>query len=290
MKQPVRGGVELLREIEDLVCPTPALWWLGHCGFALKWRSTILYIDPYLSNSQAHRYRKSDRPHNRLVAAPLQPSAIEHADLVLATHAHCAHLDPGTAPKIMEASKSARLILPKSAAGRAHMMGVDYLRMTTLDAGQRLEYLGHDDEVIRVDAVASAHEALDWTEEHGFPYLGYILRMGEFAVYHAGDCAPYEGLAKTLRPYDLDLALLPINGRDPDRGMPGNFTIHEAAALAEDAGIRCIAPIHYGMFEVNDVSVDLFIDHMLGHHPGVRFKIFEAGERWLLPEWPREKE
>ncbi len=284
MREPVRSGEELLREIEELDCPTPALWWLGHCGFALKWHSSILYIDPYLSDTQAHRYRKSDWPHNRLVAPPLDPAAIGHADLLLATHAHCAHLDPGTAPKLLEASKSARLVLPKSAAGRAHMMGIDYLRMTTLDADQRLDYIARDGEVIRIDAIASAHESLDWTQEDGYPYLGYVLRMGGLAIYHAGDCAPYDGLAEKLHAYGIDLALLPINGRDPGRGMPGNFTIHEAAALAETAGIRCVAPMHYGMFAVNDVSVDLFIDHMLGHHPGVRFKIFDVGECWLLPE------
>ena len=284
MKQPVRGGIELLGEILGAECPAPALWWLGHCGFVLKWRSAIVYIDPYLSNSQELRYRKSDRPHGRLVAAPLNPAHITHADLVLATHAHHAHLDPGTVPVILEASKSARLVLPGSAAGRAHMMGIDYLRMITVDAGQRLDYVARDGEVVRVEAVPSAHEQLDWTEERGYPYLGYVVRMGDYAIYHAGDCAPYDGLAARLRPHEIDVAMLPINGRDPDRGMPGNFTIHEAAQLAEDAGIKCVVPMHYGMFSVNDVNIGAFVAHMLGHRPAVRFKVFEVGEGWMLPE------
>lgn len=283
MRQPARSGAELLREIERLECPTPTLWWLGHCGFVLKWQSAILYIDPYLSNSQEKRYSRSDRPHERLVAAPLHPAVVRHADLVLVTHAHQAHMDPGTAPVILESSKTARLVLPKSAAGRAHMMGVDYLRMTTMDAGQRLEYAARDGEVVRIDALPSAHEALDWSSEDGYPYLGYVIRMGEYAIYHAGDCAPYEGLAEKLRAYEVDVAMLPVNGRDPSRGMPGNFTIREAATLAEEAGVQWLVPMHYGMFAVNDVDIQGFIDHMLGHRPGVRFKVFECGERWAMP-------
>ena len=284
LRQPVRRGLELLREIEERPAPAPVLWWLGHCGFVIKYESSIIYVDPYLSNSQEERYRRSGPPHPRLTAAPLHPAMVRHASLVLATHAHQAHLDPGTAPAILAASPRARLVLPRSAAGRAHMMGIDYLRMTTMDAGQRLEFVGAEGETVLIDAIASAHESLDWSERDGHPYLGYILRMGDHAIYHAGDCAPYEGLAEQLRPHRIDLALLPVNGRDASWGMPGNFTIAEAAALAEEAGIGCLAPMHYGMFAVNDVDPDRFVDHLLGHRPSVRFKIFECGEGWALPD------
>ena len=32
-------------------------------------------------------------------------------------------------------------------------------------------------------------------------------------IYHSGDCAPYEGLARNLSGFQIDLALLPVNGR-----------------------------------------------------------------------------
>lgn len=283
LRMPVKRGLPLLREIEQSSAPAPAVWWLGHCGFVVKFESTIIYIDPYLSNSQEARYRRSGPPHPRLTSSPLHPAMVRHASLLLATHAHQAHLDPGTAPAILEASPRARLVLPRSAAGRAHMMGIDYLRMTTLDAGQRLEFAGAGGEAITIDAVASAHESLDWSEREGYPYLGYILRLGGYAIYHAGDCAPYEGLARQLQPYSIDVAMLPINGRDPARGMPGNFTIQEAAALAEEARIGCLVPMHYGMFAVNDADPERFVAHLLGHRPAVRFKLFDCGERWTLP-------
>lgn len=283
LRQPRLRGLSLLNEIERARPRRPMLWWLGHCGFVIKYGTVILYIDPYLSNSQEARYRSAGPPHPRLTAAPLHPAMVRHASLLLATHAHNAHLDPGTAPVILAASPRARLVLPRSAAGRAHAMGIDYIRMTTLDAGQRLDFTGSEGEAVLIDAIASAHESLDWTEAGGHPYLGYVIRMDEWSIYHAGDCVPYDGLAEQLRLYHLDLALLPINGRDPARGMPGNFTVAEAAALAEDAGAACMAPMHYGMFEVNDVDPARFVDHLLGHRPAVRFKLFECGEGWMLP-------
>jgi L-ascorbate metabolism protein UlaG (beta-lactamase superfamily) len=275
-------GLQLLADIAAAAGPTPALWWLGHCGFVVKSGRTILYIDPYLSNSQAERYRHSESPRERLLAAPLDPRWIRHADLVLCTHAHGAHLDWGTVSYLMAASPQARLVLPKSAIGRANALGVDYLRMIGTDADLRVDY-GKDGETCEIVAVASAHEQLDWTEEGGYPYLGYVIRFGEHVIYHAGDCVPYPGLAEKLKRWGITVALLPINGRAQQGGMPGNFTIEEAADLAAAAGVQWLAPMHYGMFAANDVDINRFVDHMLGFRPAQRFKVFECGERWEIP-------
>ena len=278
----MKRGLPLLAEIEQTVSPTPALWWLGHCGFVIKFDKTVVYIDPYLSDSQAERFRRAGYSHERLMLPPLDPRWIRHADLVLCTHAHGAHLDWGTAAPLLEASKQAKIVLPKSAIGRANALGVDYLRMISIDADLRVEYTKNGD-ALEVIAVASAHEQLDWSESGGYPYLGYLIRSGEFTLYHAGDCVPYKGLVDKLKPWNITAALLPINGRDPVRGMPGNFTIEEAADLAEAIGARWLVPMHYGMFAINNGDIGRFVDHMLGFRPSQRFKVFECGERWVIP-------
>ena len=283
MIEPVQKGMNLLEDIEQSCCPTPNLWWLGHCGFVLKYHTLILYIDPYLSNSQAHRFRNSANPHKRLTASPLHPAAVRHADLVLCTHAHNSHLDPGTVPAILESSPRARLVLPKSVAGRANAMNVDYLRMTTMDADLRVD-INKDGADCHIFAVPSAHESLDWNPIDGHPYLGYVIQLGDWAIYHAGDCVPYPGLAERLKQYELTVAILPINGRDAGRDMPGNFTIEEAAGLAGSAGARWLIPMHYDMFDENNVDIERFVNHMLGSRPKQRFKVFQPGERWAVPE------
>jgi L-ascorbate metabolism protein UlaG (beta-lactamase superfamily) len=283
MMQPVQSGQALLDEIDRDPACSPTLWWLGHCGFVLKYGQAVLYIDPYLSDSQATRYSRSGLSHARVMSAPLHPASIKHADLLLCTHAHNSHLDPATAPRLLEASSQARIVLPKSAAGRANSMGIDYLRMITVDAGEPVEFL-KDENAIRIDPVPSAHESLDWTPSGGHPYLGYVIRAGAHRIYHAGDCVLYPGLVDRLSPFNVTLALLPISGHHDDSPAPGCFTPHEAAILGEAIGARWIAPMHYGMFSDNDGSAERFIDHMLGHRPGQPFKIFRCGERWAIPD------
>lgn len=253
--------MDLYSEIDSAPCPTPALWWLGHAGFALKYRKAILYVDPWLSDSP-----------ERLMPAPLRASQIAHAGLVLATHDDPDHLDAPSVCAILAASKRAKLVAPKAAGARARDLGIPYSRMVTTDSGLRVEFL--DD---RIYAVPSAHELLDWTPLGGYPYLGYLIRFGGVTIYHAGDGIPYGDLARNLRPYQVTVALLPISGR------PGNFEIAEAAQLAEDIGARWLVPMHYGMFARENADVNRFIDHMLGHRPAQRFKVFECGEMWSVP-------
>jgi L-ascorbate metabolism protein UlaG (beta-lactamase superfamily) len=55
----------------------------------------------------------------------------------------------------------------------------------------------------------------------------------------------------------VDLALLPVNGRDAVRaaaGIAGNFSLDEAAALAREAGFRACLGHHYGMFDFNTID------------------------------------
>jgi L-ascorbate 6-phosphate lactonase len=283
VERPVQSGLSLQRQIENDPAPTPTFWWLGHCGFVLKYRDTILYVDPYLSDSQRDRFQRSAYPHDRLMASPLDPRRVTHADLVLATHAHGAHLDFGTLPYLMDASPQAKLVLPQAAMGRAHAFGIDYLRMIPTDGDLRVDYNKHGD-LCQIIAVPAAHEQLDHTPDNGYPYLGYVIRFGAWSIYHAGDGVLYDGLAERLRMLNINVALLPINGRDAASGKPGNFSIDEAAGLAAEIGARWLVPMHYGMFALNNVDVSRFVDHLLGHRPAQRFKVLQCGERWAAPE------
>jgi len=262
MMQPVNGGRQLLDEIEGALCPSPRLWWLGHSGFVLKYLNAIIYIDPLLSSAHPER----------LVAPPFAGEEVTHAGLILCTHAHAGHLDRGTIPAILRGSRRAKLVIPMSIAGHAHSLGVDYHRMVTTNADLRVEFL--DD---RIYAVPSAHNQLDWTPLGGYPYLGYLVRFGPHTIYHAGDCVLYDTLAARLRPYNVTVALMPVSG-------PKNFEISQAAQLAEQIGVEWLVPMHYDMFPGCAGNVDRFVEHMLEHRPAQRFKVFQCGEGWSIPE------
>src|SRR5439155_941090 len=58
----------------------------------------------------------------------------------------------------------------------------------------------------------------------------------------------------SLRELRVDVALLPINGRDHFRegaGIVGNMDHREAAQLATDAGVDVLVPMHYETFATN---------------------------------------
>jgi L-ascorbate metabolism protein UlaG (beta-lactamase superfamily) len=256
----------LVAAIDSAPAITPTLWWLGHSGWALKYHNMVFYIDPFLS------------PHpERLVAPPLDAAMVNHADMILATHAHAGHFDAPALQSILQASPNAKLVLPKSAAAHANAAGIAYSRMTTTDSDLRVEYFKTGD-YIRVYAVPSAHPDLDHTPIGGYPYLGYLIRCGTTTIYHAGDGIPYDGLVSRLRPYNVSVALIPISGR------PGNFTVTEAAELAESIGAKWLAPMHFGMFPDQDSCATGFVEHMLFHRPDQRFKVFRCGEGWAIPE------
>ena len=263
MLLPVKSGPELIREIDQTITATPTLWWLGHAGFIIRFANITFYIDPCFSDVPGK---------TRRVAAPLSGGQARNADMILATHAHPGHLDAATLLPMLEAAPPAKLILPRRAQEQAHAAGIPYPRLTPTDSGLRVEYF-KENLYGRIYAVPSAHPQLDHNGG-GYPYLGYLIRFGRWTIYHAGDCAAYPGLAAQLRPFNVNVALLPIGGK--------NFSVSEAAQLAADIGAAWIAPMHYQTFEEDRESE--FVNHMLGHRPEQRFQVFQCGEKWTVPE------
>ena len=266
MREPLKQGRALMEEMDTASGDAVSLWWLGQCGFAVKHSGIVFYVDPCFSTPKGH---------TRTLRTPLEGPEATNADLILCTHADDAHMDGAALSAMLKASPRAKVVLPKSAAEHANTLGVPYDRMTTTDSDLRVEYF-KSGLYGRVYAVPSAHPGLDWTPLGGYPHLGYLIRFGGQTIYHSGDCRWYDGIAARLRPYNVTAALLPING-------DGNFEIAEAAQLAEEIHARWLVPMHYGTFAEDTADVGRFVDHLLGFHPAVGFKVLEAGEKWEIP-------
>ena len=65
--------------------------------------------------------------------------------------------------------------------------------------------------------------------------------------------------------------------------VSGNFTVEEAAQLAKAIGARWLVPMHTGTVGDDGGAAARFLDYMLFHCPGQRFKMFECGEGWAVP-------
>jgi L-ascorbate 6-phosphate lactonase len=279
MIEPICHGPELVAEIRDSAPRSGSLlvWWLGQSGYVIKSRHGLLAIDLYLSEHLTQKYADTSRPHVRMTRAPVRGGELQKIDLILASHKHSDHLDPGTMPDLLAASPGAVLVLPESIVDHALEFGLARNRMFGLDAGDTLERAG-----FRVHAIPSAHEGLDTDDNGRHLYLGFVIEAEGRRVYHSGDSLVYPGLCERLGTDPFDVLFLPINGRDPARGVSGNMTAAEAVDLATQIRPRFVVPHHYNMFTFNTVPVEVFAAEARRLPAGALPRILSCGERWEI--------
>lgn len=278
---PVRRGPELLDEVAS-TRPAPgtlAIWWLGQSGYLIKSRFGLLAVDPYLSESLTIKYAATAKPHIRMTESPIRGADLAGVDLVLGSHKHSDHIDPGTIPDLMRASARAALAVPVALVDHVIQVGIDPARLIGLDAGERVEMAG-----FRVRAIPSAHEGLDTDSSGRHLYLGFVIEVDGLRLYHSGDTLKYSGLESWLGLDSFDALFLPINGRDPSRGVAGNMSAADAVELAAAIRPRYVIPHHYDMFTFNTVPVQDFEAEALRLPPGVQPRVLRCGERWLLED------
>ena len=250
------------------------LWWLGQSGFLLQWQGVHVLLDPYLSDSLTKKYSVTDKPHVRMTELVIDPAKLSFADVVTSTHNHTDHLDAETLSPILAANPRVKLLIAEAnRAFVADRLKIDDSAAIGLDDGTSVEISG-----IRFSGVASAHEELERDEQGRAKYLGHVLQFGGWSIYHSGDTVRYEGMSEKLRAFNIDVALLPINGRSPERRVPGNLFGREAAQLAMDIEAKLVIPCHFEMFEFNTASPDEFVHHC--RKLGQQCKVLRCGERW----------
>lgn len=224
------------------------LAWLGQAGFALRYENLYILLDPYLSDYLEKKYRGTGKPHERLMAAPIQVQEVELLDFVICTHQHSDHMDPEALPILASKCPASRFIVPTASQEHLSNLGVSDKQILGINAAEKMLLSS----VCSVEAIPSAHEALEKNDRGEYRYLGYIIRFGSIVLYHSGDTIPYLGLAERVSRHQVALALLPINGRG--KGVPGNFTFDEAVQLCQVADIPYLIPHHFGMFAFNTVD------------------------------------
>lgn len=151
-------------------------------------------------------------------------SAFPKADLILVTHEHFDHFDPAA---IATLSKDGTAIYANQAV--CGQLG----RGTPLANGERVEW--HDG--ISIEAIPACNTSPDRLRFHPRGRdNGYVLDLGGFRIYVAGDTEPTPEMA-SLR--DIDLAFLPCN-------LPYTMTPEQTAAAALSFRPKTLVPYHYG--------------------------------------------
>jgi L-ascorbate 6-phosphate lactonase len=226
------------------------LRWLGQAGFVLSGGGSRMLVDPWLT---AHPLRA-----RRPVAIADLPDDIRW---LLATHEHGDHLDLDALPALLDRFPDLDVVVPSPLCDRV----IDADRRARVHGVQPGDRIGLGDVTATVVHAWHGVEAADgYSNGHGLrgdgctPFVGFVLEFPGLTAYHAGDTIADEGLVEELRPLGIDVALLPVNGRDAAReaaGIVGNLDAREAAALASAIGARILVPMHHDMVRGNRARI-----------------------------------
>lgn len=275
---------DLIAQIEQLVVPHGqlALWSLGQSGFVIKGGSTIAYIDPYLSDSGA----AIGAP--RRFPIPIDPARVQNADVVFATHEHLDHADGPTLGPLMAASPQARLITSPQSREIALQADISAERIIVPRVGERVELSG-----LAYTAVLAAHGASalagpryvyeDDGDGHA-RWMGFLISCNGVMLYHSGDTVLIPEIFTMLKDQQIDIAILPINGRDyfrEQKEIVGNLWPGEAVELAVALEAKVLLGCHNDLFDGNRVNPGLLFDELDRRAPWQRCHLLQPGELYL---------
>ena len=248
------------------------LWWLGQSGYLLQWKGIHLLIDPYLSDSLTKKYADSDKPHIRMSERVIAPEELDFIHLATSSHNHTDHLDGETLIPIISQNPGLRMIIPeanRSFVAQRIQQPEDY--PIGMEAQMSIEI---DD--IWIHGIPAAHEEIEKDAQDRHIYMGYVFEFGPWTIYHSGDTVWFPELPQYLEPFNINLAILPINGRAPERKVAGNMNAREAVQLAQAIKADIVLPCHYDMFTFNTADPKEFAS--IAESENQKYLILQLGE------------
>ncbi|MDR3575776.1 MAG: MBL fold metallo-hydrolase [Anaerolineaceae bacterium] len=277
------NGVELIQQMNAMAVPPDclAIWGLGQMGVAVKGgNGRIIYIDPILSNVVALREPALADKFTRAFPAPLEPSQINNAALVLCTHEHLDHTDPLTLGPLAAASPQACFIASGWAQTALDEAGIANARRIIPNSGKPLEFGS-----LRINIVPSAHYGLEFDQPRGWRWMGFHIQWNGVTFYHSGDNILYPGYLQRLQALpSIDVGLLAVNGRDECReseGVIGNMHPQEAVWLAKELDWDMLLGGHNDLFLWNSLPATSLSDAVSRINPHQKFQTLQPGEMLL---------
>lgn len=273
-----KKGETLVAEMDSLLNEHDRLhlWWLGQSGFLLQGKGKRMLIDPYLSDSLTKKYAGTDKPHIRMSELVVEPSLLKNVSVVSSSHNHTDHLDAETLGPLIKNNPGIIFLIPE--ANREFV--TDRIKSSRefpvgIDAGQRLT-IGQ----LRFHGIPAKHNEIEKDEQGHHRFMGYVIEIGKWKIYHSGDTLWFNELVPILSPFKVDIAILPINGNDPSRKVAGNLDSREAARLGQQIGAKMVIPCHYDMFTFNTANVNEFARE--AESIGKAYTILRGGEKLTL--------
>jgi L-ascorbate 6-phosphate lactonase len=254
-----------------MVAPMSAVvTWLGQASFRLDAGGKRILVDPFFAEHDARLY------------PPL--SVDDHGtgvDWLLVTHPHIDHLDPYSLREVAARSPELTIVAPAACEDEVREAAPG-ARFAGVDRGDRLELPGAG----AVTVVPAVH---GMTVADGYPddprFVGYVLELEGTSLYHAGDTIVTDALCAALAPLEIDVALLPVNGRTYYREreeLVGNMGTRDAVALATEVGASILVPYHWDLFRGNTEWPGRVVDDAVAAEAPLHVLTLRRGVPWAL--------
>ena len=271
-----KKGAALIAEMDSFLQDSDGfrLWWLGQSGYLLQYKGKRILIDPYLSDSLTKKYAATDKPHTRMSELVVDPRLLRNISVISSSHNHTDHLDAETLIPILQNNPGITFIIPE--ANRAFI--AERVKCETdfplgLNDGNSVTVDG-----FTFHGIPAKHNEIERDAQGQCKYMGYVISFGKYNIYHSGDTLWFDDLVHLLKPFQIDLALLPINGNKPERRVAGNLDSTEAAALGKAIAAGCVIPCHYDLFHFNTADVNEFARE--AEKIGQPYKVLIGGGRF----------
>jgi L-ascorbate metabolism protein UlaG (beta-lactamase superfamily) len=245
--------------------------YVGHSTVLVELDGLRLLTDPVLRGRVLHIVRGTP-------AVP--PDAIGRVDVVLVSHMHHDHFDPGSLRMI---DGDFELVVPRGGRRMAARLG--FRGATELSVDQTRTF-----EDVAVTATHAEHRR-GRLLHRGSDAIGFKVE-GSQSAYFAGDTDIFAGMKGHT---EVDLALLPVSGWGPRLG-PGHLDAARAAEALTLIEPRIAIPIHWGTLHriglrrsqraLMNEPPRLFAQEAARLAPSVDVRILEPGEATLVEPAP----
>ncbi len=210
--------------------------WLGHSGFLIK-NHRIIYIDPFNIKENS-----------------------EKADIILITHSHYDHCSIADIKNIIK--KGTKIVLTADSQSK----------ITRLDVPVDIQIVEPNQELSFGELKISTMPAYNLDKQYHPKeegWVGYIVKMNDVIIYHAGDTDLIPEMQKLTGHNQQNkqfIALLPVGGK---------FTMNaeEAAEAAKLIKPALAIPMHYANIIGTNEDAEEFVK--LCEENGIHAKILE---------------
>ncbi|WP_275554973.1 MBL fold metallo-hydrolase [Mixta sp. Marseille-Q2659] len=233
----------------DLSGEQDAVWWLGHAAIMLRLEGRYGLIDPVLSDRASPLRFLGPK---RKTPAPLAIRDLPALDWVLISHNHYDHLDRSTIKAILRRFPEVQFIVPLGLEPWFRRMGAR--QVIQLDWWQQTQRHG-----VTFHAVPARHWSMRTLHDRNRSlWCGWTVTTATLNFWFSGDSGYSENLldiARRLGPFNL--AALPVGAYAPEWFMSGqHMNPQQSVSLHQAIGAPVTIPIHWGVFELADESLD----------------------------------